>query len=212
MPDGDEGRQQPGSQRCQRAAQHRQRRGEAAGKVGEATGGGFGADRRDHAAQHGHGGHAGGQWGHCGAGQGVGAAAGKADDAKPLCAERVGHLCRVGGPVGDRGVGVRVGHTRAGPLYDDDAQAELCGGAPAEHRELAPGARRAVAPQHHLARGVTELGVAKSATVGQVETAFRAWLVDAWHAEGMLHRVGQFHRFSKKSRRPGDRESQYWGT
>jgi hypothetical protein len=42
-----------------------------------------------------------------------------------------------------------------------------------------------VEPQHHHARGVTELGVGKPATVREVETAFRALLFDAWYAEGM---------------------------
>ena len=53
-------------------------------------------------------------------------------------------------------------------------------------------------PQHHHARGVTELGVAKPATVREVETAFRARLFDAWYAEGMAQRVAGFHRSSEK--------------
>ena len=104
-----------------------------------------------YAAQHCHGGHASGQRGHRAAGQGVGAAAGKSHDTQSLGAERVGHLCHVGGPVGHRGVGVRIGQARARSLHDDDAQAKLLGGAPTQQRELAPGTRCAVAPQHHRA-------------------------------------------------------------
>jgi hypothetical protein len=46
---------------------------------------------------------------------------------------------------------MRIGQTGARPLHDDDAQAELYGGAPTEQRELASRARCAVAPQHHRA-------------------------------------------------------------
>ena len=88
---------------------------------------------------------------HRAASQGIRAAAGKAHDTEPLGAQCVGHVCNVGGPVGHRGVGVWRGQTRARPLHDDDAQAKLLGGAPTGQRELAPGARGAVAPQHHRA-------------------------------------------------------------
>ena len=83
--------------------------GEAAGQVDGAGGGGVRSDRRRHAAHHGHGRDPTGERGRPGAGQGVGAPAGEPDDAQPLGVEGVGHLGGVGGPVGHRIVGVRVG-------------------------------------------------------------------------------------------------------
>jgi len=79
--------------------------------------------------------------------------------------ERVGHLRHVGEPVGHRGVAVRIRQPSARPLHDDDAQTEVLGGTPPQHRELAPGAECAVKPQHHRTRRVTEFRVAKPATV-----------------------------------------------
>ena len=72
-----------------------------------------------------------------------------------------------------------------------------------EHRELAPCAQGAVEPEHHRAGGVAELGVAKAATVGQVELAFRARLFDARNQRGMPKTTAQSHWFSESRRLAG---------
>ena len=150
-----------------------------------------------------YGGHPSNHRGQRSAGQGIRTPAGEAHDAEPLGVERVGHLRDVGDPVGHRAVAVSIGQPGPRPLNEDDPQAEPLGGTPPKHRELPPGSQCAVEPQHHRAGGVTELGVAKPATVGKVELAFGARLFDARYPGGMPQRVAQFHRFSK-CRRPGE--------
>ncbi len=73
---------------------------------------------------------------------------------------------------------MRVGEPGARPLDDDDAQAELFGGAATLGQELATRAEGAVEPQHHRARRVTEFRVAEPASVGEVELTFRSRLLD----------------------------------
>ena len=136
-------------------------------------------------------GHSARQRGHRGAGQGVGAAAGKADDAEALGAERVGDVRTCRRPVGHRRVRMRVGQARArrAPRRRRAGRASRRRGGRAAGIGVArPACRGTTAPDR--ADGVAELGVAESAAVGQVEATLGARLFDARYAERVPHRVG----------------------
>src|SRR5829696_6484623 len=110
-------------------------------------------------------------------------------------------MSHVGGPVGHRVVGVRVGQPGTGSFHQNDAQTELFGGAPTEKRKLAPATGRAVEPQHHLARRITVFCIAQSTAVGQVQASFGAGPFNAWHADRVSPGVrdAEDHELTPKS-------------
>ena len=126
MREGDEGRQQPGAQRCQWPAQLRQHRGEAAGNVGDAAGDGLGADRRElrrparprrprerpAGAPRRRPGRRGRR---------------RKGPRRPAAGRpaRRPHLAMSVAQSATAAIGVRIGKTRARPLHHDNAQAEL---------------------------------------------------------------------------------------
>jgi hypothetical protein len=140
---------------------------------------------RGHAAEHAYDLHAVGHG--VAGGQGVGAAARKADHPELLEAQLVDEDLEVGDVVED-GVGeVRGGQARARTVDAHEADADLFGGEAGRFRDLTAGARSAVKPEDGPASGRAELGEAKRAIVPDGDPALDAGRGDDRH-------IALFHR------------------
>ena len=142
------------------------------------------------AAEDGDGGHPVGHRRHPGARQRERATAGQTDDADLVCAQEVGDVRHVGGPVADPVVGVRIAEPGSGALDEHHPQAERLGGATTDDRQLPAATGGAVEPQHDRTGRIAVFGVAETAAVGKEEAALGAWLLAAGDAGRVAPRVG----------------------
>jgi hypothetical protein len=117
-----------------------------------------------------------------GAGEGVGAAAGDADEAELVEVQPVGEQGDVVAPVGDAALGGGVGVAVAGAVRGDDAGVGVERGLVQQHG-LAAGAGEAVAVDDRSPARAAELGVGESATVGGLDelSAVVRRVLGVWH-------------------------------